>query len=545
MPVSPRIHKPHSFKYACSLDSAAVSCVHGVYILTLNIQCLLAHFPELCTHLSIHRPHIVLLQETWLDSSTESVDVPGYTTISRRDRNVTANRGGILTLARDDFNGLVHINNCPEEERSWHFLRLGIEIVLVANWYRPGASEHDGFAKLYDEVQTYYHEISGIVIAGDLNVHHRRWLHFSNANTQIGTDLKGFCDYFGMWQAVREPTRNEYLLDLALTDVHGSSAITTPKIADHKGVLIKLPFPEVLENFIEREVWILREADWTSLKASLGNFDWHQLGRGTAEDALNLFLEVLWYNLVTYIPRRRIKIPKRSHPWLNEKSKAAILRKNSAEGTERFETERAKCAQTLAEEKAKYVQELKDKLATLPKSSKQWWRINRELLQRRAKLSSIPTLREGDQWLTDAKAKADAFARTFAAKATLPPEAVDTPYFGEPDVEYDGFVTFRSRNCRRFFKTLDEAKATGHDKISALILKRLCDCLAVPFTKVCRRLFKEGCWPSVWKFHLIAPIFKRGAAFKPDNYRGVHLTTILSKVAEKMLGLQLTPFLQK
>ena len=43
----------------------------------------------------------------------------------------------------------------------------------------------------------------------------------------------------------------------------------------------------------------------------------------------------------------------------------------------------------------------------------------------------------------------------------------------------------------------------------------------------------------------MVPIFKRGAAFKPGKYRGVHLTTVLSKVAEKMIALQLTPFLQR
>ena len=81
--------------------------------------------------------------------------------------------------------------------------------------------------------------------------------------------------------------------------------------------------------------------------------------------------------------------------------------------------------------------------------------------------------------------------------------------------------------------------------ISASILKRLCDCLAVPFTIVVRRLFHEGCWPSAWKYHLICPIFKRGSAFMPGNYRGIHLTTILSKIAEKLVGKNLVPFLQK
>ena len=40
----------------------------------------------------------------------------------------------------------------------------------------------------------------------------------------------------------------------------------------------------------------------------------------------------------------------------------------------------------------------------------------------------------------------------------------------------------------------DDTKATGHDKISASTLKRLCEVLAVTFTRVERRLFHEDCW---------------------------------------------------
>ena len=83
-----------------------------------NIRCLLSNLAELCVHLQTHRPHVVMLQETWLDASVENVAIPGYKIISRRDRHETANRGGILTLAREDFNGLSFISNCAEEERS-------------------------------------------------------------------------------------------------------------------------------------------------------------------------------------------------------------------------------------------------------------------------------------------------------------------------------------------------------------------------------------------------------------------------------------------
>ena len=74
----------------------------------------------------------------------------------------------ILTLQRDDFNCLVHIKNCEDEDRSYHFLRLGMETILVANWYRSGAIVHDGFAKLHDEIRNYYQDIS-IVHATNCN----------------------------------------------------------------------------------------------------------------------------------------------------------------------------------------------------------------------------------------------------------------------------------------------------------------------------------------------------------------------------------------
>ena len=113
------------------------------------------------------------------------------------------------------------------------------------------------------------------------------------------------------------------------------------------------------------------------------------------------------------------------------------------------------------------------------------------------------------------------------------------------DEEFDDFVTFRSRVATRLFMKLEESKATAADQISATILKRLADCLGVPFALVVRRLFYAGCWPQVWKFHLIVPVFKKGSAFQPSNYFGVHLTTMLTKIAEKMVGVTLVPMLQK
>ena len=127
----------------------------------------------------------------------------------------------------------------------------------------------------------------------------------------------------------------------------------------------------------------------------------------------------------------------------------------------------------------------------------------------------------------------------------MPEELVDTPFFGHADTHWEDFIPLRSRCTKKIFNKLKSDTATGHDKISIAILKHLTEVLAVPFTRICRRLLYEGCWPAIWKMHLVIPIFKKGSPFKPIKYRGVHLTCALSKVAERLIASRLVPFLQR
>ena len=137
----------------------------------------------------------------------------------------------------------------------------------------------------------FFHKVSGVVIAGGLNIHHNKCVRYSNANTEVGADLKTFCDFHGLHQIVKEPTRGEYLLDLACTDIVNCTASVLPYISDHKNLLLNRPMPEVLEKTVSREVWILSKADWSSLHDNLINFDWTPLSKGSAEDSLILFLK--------------------------------------------------------------------------------------------------------------------------------------------------------------------------------------------------------------------------------------------------------------
>ena len=102
-------------------DSTQSIADEGIHIYFVNIRCLSAHLAELSFHLASQCPHVVCIQETWLDLSTKDEFIPEYAISSRRDRHAGSNRGGILTLYREDFNGLVHITDSVPEERSWYF----------------------------------------------------------------------------------------------------------------------------------------------------------------------------------------------------------------------------------------------------------------------------------------------------------------------------------------------------------------------------------------------------------------------------------------
>ena len=84
-------------------------------------------------------------------------------------------------------------------------------------------------------------ETLGTIQIGDVNIHHVSWLRHSSRNSAEGVKLRDFSQRVGLRQIVHEPTRGEYLLDLAFTDLDEVRCKVLGKIADHKGLLLTLP----------------------------------------------------------------------------------------------------------------------------------------------------------------------------------------------------------------------------------------------------------------------------------------------------------------
>ena len=251
-------------------------CSQSFVLYCINIRCVLSNLAELCLQVKELSPHIILLQETWLNASVEEIRIPNYKTISRRDRSELENRGGVMTFARLDVINIMCVKICSDSERIWHLLHVEIGAIAICNWYRPGSGGEAQIASLANDLAEIREEVIGIVLMGDINVHHRKWLRYSNGNSADGELLRGICDDYGLRQLIDSPTTGIYLLDLVVSDLERCKIEVIGSIADHCGILAKIALPCPKELRVHRELWHFKGAAWSNLKCALRACSWNR-----------------------------------------------------------------------------------------------------------------------------------------------------------------------------------------------------------------------------------------------------------------------------
>ena len=145
-----------------------------------------------------------------------------------------------------------------------------------------------------------------------------------------------------------------------------------------------------------------------------------------------------------------------------------------------------------------YRQNLRERILALPRHSKEWWRLNKELLHRKTKSSSIPPLKTNGQWMSEAKDKANVLAKTFASKSALPPPASGPKQEGERvAVQMPEFILIRSRLLVGILKCVKLDTASGPDGLPARIYKECSKELGPAIAVLVRFLFRLGFWPQI------------------------------------------------
>ena len=105
------------------------------------------------------------------------------------------------------------------------------------------------------------------------------------------------------------------------------------------------------------------------------------------------------------------------------------------------------------------------------------------------------------------------------------------------------FQPITKDKLKEIILSLDHNKAFGHDMISAKFLKLSADIIAGPLANIFNKGILQGTFPSSMKLAVVSPVYKKKDPFNKENYRPISVLTALSKVFEKAIELQLSPFL--
>ena len=175
------------------------------------------------------------------------------------------------------------------------------------------------------------------------------------------------------------------------------------------------------------------------------------------------------------------------------------------------------------------------KMRDLKPPSKLWWKKAKEVMKHEAQVGSIPALETNDGvWVLNAWGKANLFADTFAAKCKLPKPRQNV-HRVSPTLEIQGsFVLVSEKQCRDTLANFSDESSTSPDVVLARIFKSCAEQLTKPPQILLLRLLETANWPESWREHWIVSIYKKKVFFA-SNYRGVHLTVQMLKVAERLL----------
>ena len=111
-----------------------------------------------------------------------------------------------------------------------------------------------------------------------------------------------------------------------------------------------------------------------------------------------------------------------------------------------------KCAETLRAAYHDFVADTRKRLLSLKRSSREWWKLARELMSLNAPRETIPPLKSGTGWAKSSTEKANLFSQTFLEKEQLEPEEINeyTEVERRDDpIMWNGFLPIRVRSVRK------------------------------------------------------------------------------------------------
>ena len=108
------------------------------------------------------------------------------------------------------------------------------------------------------------------------------------------------------------------------------------------------------------------------------------------------------------------------------------------------------------------------------------------------------------------------------------------------NLDYDITVKEVMEACKK----LKNNKSSSYDMIKNEMLRSALPSIKKPITKIFNILLKSDQFPESWTEGIIVPIHKQGNSADPNNYRGITISSCLSKLFCHVLNDRISKFLE-
>ena len=153
-----------------------------------------------------------------------------------------------------------------------------------------------------------------------------------------------------------------------------------------------------------------------------------------------------------------------------------------------------------------------------------------------------PLLSDSGELVVDPTSKAELLQNSFCANWTNDNHVIPTISRTAPDDVIDTIIFTPDLVKRAVTKLRTHAKG-GPDGVPPLFLKRCINVLCSPLAYLFTLSLEYSFLPADWLRAFVTPVFKKGDANDPNNYRPIALTCTLCKVMEVIIKDQLMLFL--
>ena len=494
--------------------------------------------------LNVKRPVILGISESWLDSSVPDglVAVKGYTHY-RRDRGTRG--GGVLVFVRVSCRSWRKQDLEDDRlEAVWterHSVS-GVQPLLLCNVYRPPSAPASFMAALRCMLEKAAEERKHLVMMGDLNC------NLLSTNS-ICDQLLVITQDYNLTQliSVRLTANSQTLIDVLFTSCPGSFSTSGTALltgSDH----LMIYGEHVEQHLISRpkiaKTRCFKKCNFDDLLYELHNVPWHLVDIYTSIDEMwdcwkSMFLSVI----DKHAPLQSVRMRTNSLPWVDKEIRQLQRARNFYRRKFRksknlddwvcFKNLKKKVSQQIRLAK---INHFSDMCTEIKKNPGQTWKRLNSLLGRRP-CKQIRSVKLDEEMITDKSRLVQCFLKHFSSiSLSLLPASSNGP---DKVASKFQFERIEVESVLKLLSSLDSKKATGHDKISARLLKSTAPAIARSLASVFNWSLNTGEFPSEWKHAVVTPVPKSGDNQLITNYRPISVLPTIAKVFERLVHQQL------